>query len=301
MQIGIVLPTATPDPQPDTVLQCARRAEQAGAHSLWTIDRLVFGNQEPLLGLAAAAALTQRVKLGTSVLLGTLRGATMLAKQVATLDQLSGGRVILGLGVGSRPDDFEAGGVPFERRGGRAEEMIDLLHLVWSGAPVQHQGDFYHIGVGPIGPRPVQAAIPIWLGGSAEPALKRAGRLADGFISGSSRGADGFRRNMERVREAAAAAGRDPSTIAGATLVFTSLDDDRGRARRRAFAYQANYYDASRANTDTCMLGSVDECVDYAGAYAEAGADMLILSPVTSDLGHFDRICGDLLPRLQAR
>jgi probable F420-dependent oxidoreductase len=296
--IGLTLPISTPDHSPDTVLRCARLAEDAGAHSLWTIDRLTFGNQEPLLGLAAAAAITTSVKLGTSVLLGTLRGPAMLAKQIATLDQLSGGRVILGLGVGSRTDDFEAAGVPFEHRGTRAEEMVDILRLAWSGEPVKYQGHFYSMDVGPIGPRPIQSRIPIWFGGSAQPALRRAGRIADGFIGGSSRGAEGFRESMETVKDSAASAGRDPEALSGATLMMVSLDDDRERARQRAFDYQANYYSAARANPDQCVLGSVDECAAQVRPYLEVGADVLIISPVTSDIDHYERICSELLPKL---
>jgi probable F420-dependent oxidoreductase len=296
--IGLTLPISTPDHSPDTVLRCARLAEDAGAHSLWTIDRLTFGNQEPLLGLAAAAAITTRVKLGTSVLLGTLRGPAMLAKQIATLDQLSGGRVILGLGVGSRTDDFEAAGVAFEHRGTRAEEMVDILRLAWSGEPVKYQGQFYSMDVGPIGPRPIQSSIPIWFGGSAQPALRRAGRIADGFIGGSSRGAEGFRESMETVKDSAASAGRDPGALSGATLMMVSLDDDRERARQRAFDYQANYYSTARANPDQCVLGSVDECAAQVRPYLEVGADVLIISPVTSDIDHYERICSELLPKL---
>ena len=296
--IGITLPISTPDHTPETVPRCARLAEDAGAHSLWTIDRLTFGNQEPLLALAAAAVLTSRVKLGTSVLLGTLRGPAMLAKQIATLDQLSGGRVILGLGVGSRPDDFESAGVPFEHRGSRAEELVHLLRLGWSGRPLKFHGNFYSMDVGPIGPRPVQQRIPIWFGGSADSALRRVGRIADGFIGGSSRGAEGFRESMESVRSAAVTANRDPSSLSGATLMMVSLDDDRDKARQRAFDYQANYYSAARANPDQCVLGSVDQCVEQMQPYMDAGADVLIISPVTSDIGHYERICSELLPRL---
>ncbi|HEX3244013.1 MAG TPA: LLM class flavin-dependent oxidoreductase [Chloroflexota bacterium] len=297
--IGLTLPISTPDHAPNTVARCAPMAEQAGAHSLWTIDRLTFGNQEPLLAMAAAAALTDRVKLGTSVLLGTLRGPAQLAKQIATLDQLSAGRVILGLGVGSRTDDFEAAGVPFEHRGTRAEELVDILRLAWSGEPVRYAGRFYSMDVGPIGPRPVQSHIPIWFGGSAEPALRRVGRLADGFIGGSSRGAEGFLSSMEAVRTAATAAGREAASLTGATLMMVSIDDDHDRARQRAFDYQANYYSSARANPDQCVLGSVDECAEQIRTYLNVGADVLILNPVTSDIGHYERMCFELLPKLK--
>jgi alkanesulfonate monooxygenase SsuD/methylene tetrahydromethanopterin reductase-like flavin-dependent oxidoreductase (luciferase family) len=224
----------------------------------------------------------------------------MLAKEIATLDQLSNGRVILGLGVGSRPDDFEAAGVQFEHRGTRAEEMVDLMRLIWSGAPVTYNGQFYSMDVVPIGPKPVQEHVPIWFGGSAAPALRRAGRIADGFIAGSSRGAEGFNQNMAAVRAAAVEAGRDPRAIAGAVLAFVSLDEDRDLARQRAFDYQANYYSAARANPEQCIYGSVSECLDKAGPYVQAGADVLILAPVTSDIPHYERVCEQLVPALSA-
>src|SRR5438105_3024314 len=126
LQVGLGLPVLVPEAGSRKAIDFARRAEQAGAHSLWAGDRIVFGNQDPLLTLAAAAAVTSRVLLGTAVLLGTLRPPAVLAKMVATLDQMSDGRVILGVGAGSRADDFAAAEVPFAHRGSRAEEMIDV-------------------------------------------------------------------------------------------------------------------------------------------------------------------------------
>src|SRR5688572_16776770 len=155
--VALSVPMSAPDVQPDTALQFGRRAEAAGAHSIWVMDRLVFTNHEPLVTLGALAATTTRVRLGTCVLLATLRPPALLAKEVGTIDQLSGGRVMLGFGVGSRPDDFEAAGVPFEHRGSRAEELTKVLRLAWSGEPVEHDGRFYQMDVGPVGPRPVQA------------------------------------------------------------------------------------------------------------------------------------------------
>src|SRR5436190_5765249 len=126
-RVGLALPLAAPDAQPATALELARRAEAAGADSVWVIDRVVFDCFEPLVTLGALAAVTSRVRLGTSVLLPALRPPTLLAKMLATLDQLSDGRVTLGMGVGSRPDDFAAVEVPFEHRGSRAEELVEVL------------------------------------------------------------------------------------------------------------------------------------------------------------------------------
>lgn len=297
--IGLALPLTAPDARPETAVEFARRAEEAGAHSIWTIDRLVFDSQESLVSLAAVAATTSRVRLGTSVLLATLRPPALLAKMIASLDRLSGGRVILGMGVGSRPDDFAAAGVPFEHRGGRAEELVRILRLAWSGAPVRHTGRFYQMDVGPIGPRPVQQPYPpIWFGGSAEPALKRVGRIADGYIAGSGGGPEGFRATWEKVCRYAEAAGRDPATIRPALLAFACVDDDRQRAEALALRYLANYYGPRRADMQAYLLGSAEECVQKARAYFAAGVEELIIASVTADAAYARRLCEEVVAPL---
>jgi probable F420-dependent oxidoreductase len=299
-QVGILLPTAAPDAQPDTAITFGERADAGGAHSLWIIDRLVFGNQEPLLTLAALAGRTRRVQLGTCVLLAALRPPALLAKQVATLDVLSGGRVVLGVGVGSRPDDFAAAEVPFEHRGSRAGELMQVLRLAWSGAPLRHEGRYYHLDVGPVGPRPAQpGGPPIWLGGSAEPALRRAGRLADGYIGTSSGGPEGARTAFEQVRRAAEAAGRDPGALTLGCLVWASVDDDRERAHERASAYMRHYYPPTRAQVSPwSLIGPPDDCARVAEAYFAAGVQVLIVGPVTADVEHFDRLLDQVVARV---
>src|SRR6266540_3527592 len=152
VDVGLGLPILVPDTGRRTSLEFARRAEEAGAHSVWAGDRIVFSNQDPLLNLAAVAAVTSRVRLGTSVLLAALRPPALLAKMIATLDQLSEGRVILGAGVGSRADDFASEEIAFEHRGTRAEELFDILRLAWRGEPLRYEGRFYELDVGPVGP-----------------------------------------------------------------------------------------------------------------------------------------------------
>ena len=145
--------------------------------SFWVIDRIVYDNLEPLTVLAAAAAVTSKIRLGTSVLLAALRHPTLLAKTVATLDFLSAGRMTLGMGFGSRENDFTSIGIPYEHRGGRAEELVRLVRRLWAENSVTHKGKFYQVENVTIGPRPIQNPYPpIWMGGSAEAALKRARR-----------------------------------------------------------------------------------------------------------------------------
>ena len=299
---GLSIPTAVPDVQPDTAIQFARRAEEAGAGALWTLDRLVFDNHQPLIDLAAAAALTTRMQLGTAVLLGTLWPPALLAKAVATLDQLSGGRVILGLGVGSREDDFAAAEAPYADRGRRLEELVEVLKLVWSGQPVKYAGKSYKLDVGAIGPRPIQRPHPpLWFGGSAERALRRAARLGDGYIPGSAGGAEGFKAVRQKVRQFAEEAGRDPNTMRFGAQVTICVDDDRAEAIRlteRRFDY---YYPGGRGNRVAgAALGPADECLRVIDEYVQAGADHIILSSVTAELRYVDRLCEQVLPKLLA-
>ena len=297
VDVGLALPILVPDTGRRTSLDFARRAEDAGAHSVWAGDRLVFSNQEPLLNLAAVAAVTSRVRLGTSVLLATLRAPALLAKMLATLDQISEGRVILGAGVGSRTDDFAAAGVEFEHRGSRAEELVEILQLAWRGEPLQHQGRFYQLDVGPVGPAPVQAHLPIWFGGSAESALRRIGRVGDGYIGGSGGGPEGFRSNWDKIRRYAEAEGRDPSSLTPAALIYACVDNDRGRAEELAAAHLRNYYGPRRTDTSSFMLGAPEECLEVASQYVAAGVRTFVIGSVTADLSYFERLC-ELVPRL---
>lgn len=297
VDVGLGIPILAADAGPQTAMEFGRRAEQAGAHSVWVGDRVVYGNQEPLLSLAAAAAVTTRVRLGTCVLLAALRPPLLLAKMVATLDRLSGGRVTLGMGVGSRPDDFAAAEVPFDHRGSRVEELVHVLRLAWSGEPVAHRGRFYQLDVGPIGPPPAQPHLPIWFGGSAESALKRIGRIADGYIGGSGGGPAGFQANWERIQRYAEASGRDPRTIMPAALVYAAVDEDRERAHEKAVEYLLHYYGPRRSDPTGFLLGPPDECVRSAEDYVRAGVRTLIVASVTAEPGYFDRLC-ELLPRL---
>src|SRR3712207_4046314 len=162
MDIGIGLPATIPGTRASLVLNWAKRADSGPFSSLGILDRLVYPNYEPLITLAAAAAVTDRVRLMTTVLIGPLRGAGVLAKQAATIDALSGGRLTLGLGVGGREDDFDAAPASFHDRARRFEEQLDLMKRIWSGGPVSEE-------IGRVGPPPEQAGGPqLLIGGYSD-------------------------------------------------------------------------------------------------------------------------------------
>src|SRR5712692_1433318 len=283
-KLSMHVPLAAADVQPNTMIEWAKRSKAAGLGGLFTLDRLVFDNYEPLMSLAAASAVAPGMVLGISVLLGALRPPTMLAKMAATLERMNGREVVLGLGVGSRADDFAAAEVPFEHRGSRLEEAIQIMKLCWSGQPVKFSGRFYNIDTGPVGPQPLsQPCIPIWLGGgSTESALKRIGRLADGYIASSSGGPDGFKANWDKVQSYAQQAGRDPSGIAPAALIYALVDDDASRGEQIAASYFEYYYAGRRPGRGGAIVGSADAVAQGIQEYVDAGVEYPIIGSPTA-------------------
>jgi alkanesulfonate monooxygenase SsuD/methylene tetrahydromethanopterin reductase-like flavin-dependent oxidoreductase (luciferase family) len=178
MDVGIGLPTTVPDTEGRTLVEWARRAEEAGFSTLGTIGRLVYPNYDDLIALAAAAAVTERIRLTTSILIAPLHAnAALLAKQAASLDRISGGRLVLAVGLGGRDDDYVASGLPTTGRGSRLEERIEELKRVWSGEERGYAGA--------IGPTPTRKGGPeLIVGGHDEASFRRAARLGDGWIMG---------------------------------------------------------------------------------------------------------------------
>jgi len=231
------------------------------------------------------------------VLLAALRHPTLLAKTVATLDFLSSGRVTLGIGVGSRENDFTSVGIPFEHRGSRAEELIGLLKRLWTEKAVTHQGKFYQIENVTIGPRPIQAPHPpIWMGGSAETALKRAARLADGYICGSS-AIQEFPALWEKISGFASAAGREPSKMARAGLTFMAIDADKAKAVAACEAYLQRYYGKVRMDVEKhLVVGAPEACAERIRSFFAKGLDTLIVGAVRADLKQIDLFGEKVLP-----
>src|SRR4051812_11502543 len=227
MQVGIGLPTTIRGVTREQVLEWARRAEARGFSCLGTIDRLVYGNDEPLIALAAAAAVTERIRLATTILVAPVRAnGALLAKQAASIDHLSGGRMVLGVAVGGREDDYAASGVDFHARGRDFERMLEQWQRIWTGESFGHAG-----AIGPPG-RPT-----LIIGGSSDAAFARAARYADGWISGG--GAPGqFGERVSQLRAAWRAAGREGEPLTQ-SLAYFALGYG---ARPAADGYLNDYY-----------------------------------------------------------
>lgn len=296
--IGLAWVNPAPLTKPENVINFAKKCESMGCRFMWTIDRIAYDNLEPLTILAAAAGATQKIRLGTSVLLGNLRHPSHLAKIVATLDFVSNGRVTLGLGFGSRESDYKAVELPYEHRGSRAVEQVQLMKRLWTEDNVTHKGKFFNVENLSIGPRPVQKPHPpIWTGGSAETALKRAGTWADGFICGSSAIPD-FPTTWEKVSGYAKAAGRDPDKITKAGLTFMAIDDDQAKAVKTVEDYVMRYYGRLRADVaNTSLVGPPSAIVDRIGAFLSRGLDTLIIGVADPDPKQLDLFGEKVLPK----
>lgn len=224
MRIGFAVPSAGPWATPENQLTVARRAEELGYESLWTLQRILnppdsgdtsYRNvPDPLLTLAYLAGHTSTVRLGVAVLNAPFVSPALLAKQTATLDRLSHGRLELGLGLGWMPEEFTASGVPMARRGARLTEYLAVLTALWTGRAGPIDGEFYQLPDVLLGPTPVQRPRPpILLGAGVDTALRRVGRLGDGWISASRADARTLGRSVTVVKEAAEHAGRDPESL----------------------------------------------------------------------------------------
>jgi alkanesulfonate monooxygenase SsuD/methylene tetrahydromethanopterin reductase-like flavin-dependent oxidoreductase (luciferase family) len=282
VDIGIGLPAHVPGVDGTQVVEWARQAEARGFSSLGVIDRLVYPNYEPLTTLAAAAAVTQRVRLVTAILLAPLHtNSALLAKQAATIDRLSQGRLVLGLGVGSRPDDFEASGVDLHRRGRIFEAQLETMRRLWSGESRGFAGG--------VGPEPCQPGGPrVMIGGSSEAAIRRAARYADGWLAGTG-GPDRFIPLAEQVRSEWQQAGR-PGTPRLMAISYYALGPS---SRQHADRFLLDYYAAAgprAAQAAQSALVTPDQVRQQIEAYRAAACDELILLPCSPDHDQLEQL-----------
>jgi len=228
VQLGFAVPVSGSWATPANGSEMARRAEELGYASLWTFQRLLSpldGDapildpqyrrvHDPLATLAYLAAQTTTARLGVAVVNMPYYAPILLAKLLTTIDHLSDGRLDAGLGIGWSPHEFEAVGAPLGERGARAEDFVRCLQAIWTDEVVEYEGEFYRVPRARVDPKPVQKPHPpILFGGTAEPALRRAGRLADGWISSSREDLSRIDGSVDIVRRAAADAGRDPEKL----------------------------------------------------------------------------------------
>jgi alkanesulfonate monooxygenase SsuD/methylene tetrahydromethanopterin reductase-like flavin-dependent oxidoreductase (luciferase family) len=273
MEVGIALPNAVPRTTGAELTEWARRADARGFSTLGTIDRVVYDNYEPLIALAGAAAVTERIGLCTSVLLAPLRPNPVdLAKKALSLNALSGGRFTLGLGLGGRDDDYEVSEIETEGRGKRFDAMLERMREVWDGDEV-----------GPSVAEPPRVVI----GGGVDASFARAARFGEGWIAGGSP-PDQYAPMAEKAKAAWSEAGReDEPRLMG--LAYFALGDD---AEQKAQAYLGHYYAWLGEDIANYIIGSAAKDAEtvrrHVSEFAEAGCGELIFCPSSSDPAQVD-------------
>ena len=278
MDVGIGLPNAVPGTTGDELTQWARRAEAAGFSSLGTIDRMTYPNLEPLVALATAGAVTERIRLATTILIAPYRkNAALIAKQAASIQRLSGGRMVLGIAVGGREDDYEASQADFEGRGEVFERQLSEIRNTWSESNTS-SGSAEHTGIGPdVADRPPQLIV----GGSIDAAFRRAAEYGDGWIMGGGT-PDMFADGRAKLQAAWSEAGRE-GTPRAMSLAYFSLGD---QAEANADAYLKDYYAWLGEYADKIAASAAtdaDTVKGYVQAFEQAGCDELVIFPSSSD------------------
>jgi probable F420-dependent oxidoreductase len=301
VKIGMML--AAGDRQ--SVLDKARKMEESGLDSIWVGDHIAFHIPviESLSLLSFCAAVTERIELATGVLLLPLRNPTLTAKMTGTIDMLSNGRLILGVGVGGEfPPEFEAVGSPLADRGPRTNEAIEILRRHWQEGAAEFEGEHFQFGKVKIEPKPVRpGGPPIIVGGRKAVSMKRAGRLGDGYISHMC-DVQTYASNLVQIGDHAKQAGRAGMPFQTAALLFTVLDDSYEAAHKRAAEMLGRIYntDFTEASKRYCLLGKPEDCLEQMRKFAQAGCRHFVMSALSDPDEIIERASTEMITELRS-
>jgi probable F420-dependent oxidoreductase len=300
---GIAIPQSFPSSTVDVQLirDFVPKAETLGYDSLWVQEQIItdYSVVEPMTLLTYAAALTSRVRLGTSVLLPVIRNPVQLAKSLASLDQLSQGRLTVGVGIGGAHVPEAVFGVSRENRARRFVETLDVMKALWTQSKATVTGDFWRFENVPMEPKPVQQPHPpIWFGARDAVGLKRAVRHGDGWMGAGSSSSTDFINQIGMLKRLLDEAKRDPATFVRSKRVYIAVDENRDRAEDRLRQWFGLRYKNPDRAARVSIWGSRSECIDKVGELVSAGAQHLLLNPVFDELEHLDLLAREVVPHL---
>lgn len=289
---GMSLPHRSPDRiGMDAVRTVATRAEALGFRDLWvtenTLDHVT--SFDPVVILTYAAALTSRIGLGASVLVLPVHDPRMVAHQWASLDAVSNGRAIMGVGIG-RPFHFVEFEVPQDGRVARFREQVDLIRSLWSRDKTAHHGRFYNVDDARIGVRPVQAALPIWMGVGHPDAIRRAGALADGWMGAGGSTTQEFGRSVPLLKQALEQAGRDPAVFPISKRIFIAVDDNPEKARLELHRWYKEVYHNPEGTDTSGVYGTREQVRERLESIIGMGANHLLLNPVSDHVEQLEAL-----------
>jgi probable F420-dependent oxidoreductase len=304
MRIAIAIPQFYADGEFDPAAFRAylTRAEELGFDSAWTQEQLLgsWNQFAPIEAMTYAAACTQRLRLGCVVFVSTLYSPVHLAKSLSTLDQLSRGRIEIGVGTGGQGRPFAAFGVDPGRYVARFTEGIALMKALWTQPRVTFDGEFWQLQDAAMEPKPFQKPYPpLWFGAASEPALRRAVRLGDGFFGAGSSSTARFAEQVAVVRAALAEAGRPAESFPIAKRVYVAIDDDAARARARMNTALAELYGRRvEAIEAAAVAGTAADCVRELQQVAEAGAELILCTAVFDQAEQMEQLAAAVIPKL---
>lgn len=304
--LGIAAPQTFPDGEVDLDLiqRFAKQAEELGYHSIWVVEQLIGSTPtpEPVTFLTYLAAVTERIRLGSAVVIATTRNPALLAKQLGTVDVLSQGRLIVGTALGGRPWTYPIFGGPSERRVRHFTESIGVMKALWTQDRAEFKGEFWQLDGVPMSPKPVQKPHPpLWFGGRHPSGLRRAVRLADGFMGAGSTSTAQFRDHVSTISEELERRQRDPAEFPISKRVYIAIDDDVDRAKGRLTEWFGSWYGRAEMGAEVSVWGSVEMCIEGLQEVVDAGAEMLMLNPVFDYDEHLEAFMSQIGPALQAR
>lgn len=305
IELAVAIPQTFRDGPVDTVRirSYVARAEKLGFHSAWVVEQVLgsIPSLEPVELLTYVAAVTERIRLGSAVLLSALRSPVHLAKSLATLDHLSHGRLIVGVGLGGNPGVYPAYGISAERRAARFSEGIRLMKRLWTEPRVTFEGEFWRLQNASMEPKPLQKPHPpVWFGAHHPNALKRAAELGDGFMGAGSLSTAKFGEEVKLLRDLLQKAGRDPATLPIGKRVYIAIDKDKARAAKRLAEWFGAFYGKPQLAEEVSIWGPPEECLDRLGEVGAAGARLIMLHPVFDELEHLEQFASVIAPRLRA-
>ena len=307
IRFGINIPQTFPTGDVDVSLisSFVANVESLGYHSGWVLELAFSGMPivDPIPLLSYAAASSSQLKLGTCVMVPALRSPISFAKNVASLDQLCKGRLIVGIAIGANADPYPAFGISSEGRTRRFEEGLALAKAAWTEDRVTFGGRFWQVDNSPIGIKPFQKPYPpIWFGGGTPPALKRAVRMGDGWIGAGTSSIGSFKQELRTIRQYLEEEERDPATFTLCKRLYIAVDRDKRAASRKLRDWFDRFYDwhpdVGRMALEASIIGTEEECADQLGEFASQGVELLILNPLYDMMEQAERLAKDVLPRL---
>lgn len=299
---GVNLPQASIETAPtaNQIVEFAKLAENYHFHSLWVLERILHhtvGVLDPLSLLTFSSAVTREPKLGTAIVMTPLRNPVLLAKTVATMDNLSSGRLVLGIAVGGDQAEFDAVGINLTERAARFAESLRIMRELWTGNKMSYQGRFWTLKEVSMKPQPIQRNLPIWIGGRADDALKRAVKYADGWIGSGASSFKQFEESWRTITSFIQEAGKPSSDFIAAKRLYIHVDPDPDWAENVMKKWMSSFYGGRISDiSQTCVYGPIEICVETIQRYVDAGAKVLILHPVHDYLNQLRMYGSQIIP-----